>query len=536
MKSAVGKFLTSAWVGGVMLGLVPVLAQESDAAFSPMPEPTTFTIGKNCGTAAMPDGDTCTDNRMRRYIKDRLNIEVQHAWEVTSWDQYTQRQDLTIASGDLPDVMIVDGRQLQQLAEAELIQDLSAVYEEYASPFIKEAYGMTEGLALEQATLDGKLMGLPNVLKDGDYFPMLWLRQDWLENLGLEAPETLEEIKEVARAFKEDDPDGNGESDTVGLLASENWVFDFQPFFTYFGAFPGAWVDNAAGEVIYGSVTPEMKEALTLLQSWYQEGLIDPEFATLSGDTFEQKLVGGRAGMVVGPWWETCCPLINSVTNDPNAEWVPVFAPIPEDNVYRPISDSLTASFIVVRKDYAHPEAVMKTLNAQTDYSDPERPNYADHPEVVWTFVWPFSFILDRPDTLTYHQDLIEAAVERGDPEGLNPDDKAQYDDVVAYQADPVENRDKWLSYTNNMVSLPLLEDARIASVRRLYQADLILADARIWPTLEKQENETMLRILTGQLPVDGFDTFVQQWNRLGGGEILESVRSAAEATESAAQ
>jgi hypothetical protein len=80
------------------------------------------------------------------------------------------------------------------------------------------------------------------------------------------------------------------------------------------------------------------------------------------------------------------------------------------------------------------------------------------------------------------------------------------------------------------------LEDARIASVRRLYQADLILADARIWPTLEKQENETMLRILTGQLPVDGFDTFVQQWNRLGGGEILESVRSAAEATESAEQ
>lgn len=91
--------------------------------------------------------------------------------------------------------------------------------------------------------------------------------------------------------------------------------------------------------------------------------------------------------MVVGPWWETCCPLVNTITSDPDAEWVPVFAPIPEDDVYRPISDSLTGSFIVVRKDYPHPEAVMKTLNVHTDYDDPDRPNYADYPEVVWTFV-----------------------------------------------------------------------------------------------------------------------------------------------------
>lgn len=505
-----------------------------------MPEATSFTIGKNCGPNALPESDTCSDNRMRRYIQERVNVTVENAWEVTSWDQYDQRHDLTVASGDLPDVMIVDARDMRQLAEADLIQDLSAVYEEYASPFIKESYGMTDGLALEQATIDGRLMGLPNVLKDGDYYPMLWLRQDWLDNLGLAMPETLEEVGEVARAFNEDDPDGNGQDDTVGLLASENWAFDFQPFFTYFGAFPSAWVENADGEVIYGSVAPEMREALSMLQGWYQEGLIDPEFATLSGDSFEQKLVGGRAGMVVGPWWLTCCPLVNSVTNDPNAEWVPVFAPFPEDNVYKPIADSLTASFIVVRKDYPTPEAVVKTLNVQTDYNDPDRPTYADYPEanVVWTFVWPFSFILDRPDTLTYHQGLIEQAVESGDPSELNPEDRLQYEDVVAYQSDPVGNRDRWTNYANNMVSLPLLEDDRIEPFRRLYQAELILADERIWPTLEKLENETMLRVLTGQSSIEEFDAFVDQWNRLGGGTILESVRGAVEGegAESAAR
>lgn len=526
-------------IGAVMLGAAFASAQEGDAAFSPMPEPTTFTLGKNCGTNALPDGDTCVDNRMRRYVKDRINVTVEHTWEVTSGEQGSQRQDLAVASGDLPDVMIVGAREMQQLAEADLIQDLSATYEAYASPFIRETYAMTDGLALEQATLDGKLMGLPNVLKEGDYFPMLWLRQDWLENLGLEAPETLEEVKEVARAFVEDDPDGNGENDTVGLSNyGTNWAFGFQPFFTYFGAFPAAWVENAEGEVVYGSVTPEMKEALTLLQGWYQEGLIDPEFAALSAEAFEQKLNGGRSGMVVGPWWETCCPLVNAINGDPDAEWVPVYAPIPEDGVLKPIEDSLTASFIVVRKDYAHPEAVMKTLNVQTDYEDPDRPNYADVPEanVIWTFVWPLSIILDRPDTLTYHQGLIAEAVEKGNPEGLNPDDRAEYENIVAYQKDPVANRDKWLSYTNNMVSIPMLKDERIESFRRLYQADLILADERLWPTLQKTENEAMLRIITGQLSVDEFDTFAQTWDRLGGGEILESVRSAVQDVESAAQ
>lgn len=137
---------------------------------------------------------------------------------------------------------------------------------------------------------------------------------------------------------------------------------------------------------------------------------------------------------------------------------------------------------------------------------------------------------------MTYHQELIAEAVESGNPEGLNPDDRAQYEDIVAYQEDPVANRDKWLSYTSNMVSIPMLEDERIESFRRLYQANLILADERLWPTLQKTENEAMLRIITGQLPVDGFDTFVDQWNRLGGEGILKSVKSAVEGVESAAQ
>ena len=47
------------------------------------------------------------------------------------------------------------------------------------------------------------------------------IRKDWLENLGLEEPKTIDEFYNVLKAFTKDDPDGNGKDDTYGLVASK---------------------------------------------------------------------------------------------------------------------------------------------------------------------------------------------------------------------------------------------------------------------------------------------------------------------------
>lgn len=110
------------------------------------------------------------------------------------------------------------------------------------------------------------------------------IRSDWLENLGLAVPTTLEELEAVFYAFAQDDPDGNGQDDTYALSAGGNsgamGRYMFQSIFGIFGVNPLFWTENEEGELEYGFTTDEVKEALKLLSKWYADGLIDPEFIT----------------------------------------------------------------------------------------------------------------------------------------------------------------------------------------------------------------------------------------------------------------
>ena len=116
---------------------------------------------------------------------------------------------------------------------------------------------------------------------------MFW-RKDWLDKLGLEVPETLEEYEKVLTAFVEQDPDGNGKADTAG--AAE------RIFGAVFGAFGlrcvtgvGAGSGFTVEEMQLGEdnvpffpyIRPEAKEALTVLHNWYEKGIIGTALASV---------------------------------------------------------------------------------------------------------------------------------------------------------------------------------------------------------------------------------------------------------------
>jgi putative aldouronate transport system substrate-binding protein len=97
---------------------------------------------------------------------------------------------------------------------------------------------------------------------------MVWVRQDWLDKLGLEGPQTIDDIESIARAFIEQDPDGNGVADTYGLTGTLQPVMvpsnlhGFDIIFNAYGAFPTIFHQDENGQVVYGSVQPAAKEAL----------------------------------------------------------------------------------------------------------------------------------------------------------------------------------------------------------------------------------------------------------------------------------
>lgn len=100
-------------------------------AYSPLPTRASLVLvkGGQENASLMPEGESIEDNRALQYIEDTLNVDISFAWVVSS-DSFIDKLNLSIASGDIPDVMIVDPIQLQQLTEADAIEDLTGIRRE----------------------------------------------------------------------------------------------------------------------------------------------------------------------------------------------------------------------------------------------------------------------------------------------------------------------------------------------------------------------------------------------------------------------
>jgi len=514
--------------------------------FGKYAEPVTIHVGQQIDPTdtSLPPGDTPENNQYTRHIKEHLNIETKIIWQTATGKDYDQKVNLAIASNDLPDLVVVNDAQLRQMVKAGQVQDLTQVYEQYASPAIKGIIEKTEGRALKSVTFDGKIMALPNVTARGDAVHTMWIRKDWLDKLNLEVPRTVDELRAVAKAFIEQDPDGNGQKDTIGIsgpqaggklhanfIASSNNTFGLDPIFSAFLAYPGFWLEGEDGKPVYGSIQPEVKQALGVLRDMYAEGLIDREMSIRKDAT--EPIVAGKSGIFFGPFWMGYWPLPDAIKNDPTANWQSYALPLDVNGEYSPHMATPSTQFLVVRKGFEHPEAAVKLMNllvrdeAMFDVSVslnhyPVRIVYAPVDEIEFT--------------LTTLHEVLEG---KKKPEELNvPGYKLLVDDahkVTKTKLPPYDNNDIQYWDTSDMGAWsrlysifvggkPLLEPRN--EVYSLTYSQTKTMESR-WANLEKLETETFLKIIMGAAPLDSFDQFVQDWKKQGGDIITEEVAEA---------
>ena len=152
---------------------------------------------------------------------------------------------------------------------------------------------------------DENLVGLPSAWEPGGFFTR-HIRQDWLDNLGMELPTTIDELYEVLRAFTEDDPNQSGADDTIGMTSRNAWLM--QDIFHSFGI-P---TNHVGGHLITpdphdGMLKPQAVDALTWLRDAYQNGYIDPELFTNTGGAARERVWTGWAGSIYdwnhNTWW-----------------------------------------------------------------------------------------------------------------------------------------------------------------------------------------------------------------------------------------
>lgn len=493
-----------------------------------MPTPVEITTFKSVSAGAkLSAGDTVEDNQYTRYIKDKTNISFKLLW-YASGDDFTQKSKLAIATGDIPDMMMVDEPTFLSLAEAGQLEDLSKAFNQYASPLTKELYASTNNKALEKATYQGKLMGIPNISVQADAASMLWVRKDWLDKLGLQPPKTVDDIAAIAKAFVERDPDGNGQADTIGLTGASpvnvpgkagfhNW----KGLFLAYNAYPSNWIKDSSGKIVYGSILPETKQALGKLRDMYAAGLIDKEFA-LRKD-LNQPVIGGQAGLFFGPWWASGV-IADTMTNNPKANFEPYLIPDAKgqyNNLMVPVSNR----FIVVKKGMKTPEAAVVYANTFIAAQRKTDPDAAKLDFTISAEYWPIgNATYDYADAVERKSTTLKKAMS-GEikPEQLDPEIKALYDNAMLDKANPKADLKVWRAFYGYTAPADLLKQ-KMNQVYNEYTATTKTME-RKWANLQKLETETFLKIVVGDAPLDAFEQFAADWKAQGGDEITKEVQ-----------
>lgn len=306
-------------------------------------------------------GWTKEDNAYLDYYEKTYGIKVKYRW-ISDNDMYREKLQLAIGANDMPDMFYAPSTDIVfQLYDAGVIQSLTNAYESTANESLKKAYDSAGGAALEAVTMsDGKLAALPRLEPPYDNNSYLWIRNDWLEKVNMEAPKTMDDLYNVAKAFKQADPDKSGNA--FGMIADKGLWYSLRGFFWGFGAYPEIWVDSGNGTYVYGATQPVMKDALTMLNKMYSEGLLDREFGAKSSSDVIEDITSGRSGIVYAGHWLSF-QIQTMLQTHPDADWRCYDLPSATGSPVRAEFLYKASQLYCVNSKFEHPEALIHILN-----------------------------------------------------------------------------------------------------------------------------------------------------------------------------
>jgi len=252
----------------------------------------------NWGPGAVTDNPTFGNLLMFKELEKRFNIFID--WVAVSADAQAAL-GLLVASGDLPDLIertfTTDvaqeyGRQGAFIALEGLIAR--------QAPYLTQQMKANPAYKGQTVAADGHIYFFPRLVEPiPRAFPGYQIRKDWLDKLNLKMPDTMADLEVVLKAFRDRDPNGNGQADEIP------WATDPRALIWPFGVGSKGY-NNATDMFVenktvkYGPTDPRFKEAIALLSRWYAEKLIDNEYLGQSGSQLNTLVLNDRVGSALG--------------------------------------------------------------------------------------------------------------------------------------------------------------------------------------------------------------------------------------------
>jgi putative aldouronate transport system substrate-binding protein len=432
--------------------------------------------------------------------------------ELLPHETYNESLALLLAGGELPDILQTKGINTPEVApavDAGVLRPLNELIEKYAPNLMAKV--PKESWASAKVSKDGVIYGIPqeNPVRNGT---VVMMRKDWLDAVGMDKPVTVDEYIEVFRAFKEKDPNGNGQADEIPFSGRENFSHSFH-FFGAYDVHPQTW-EWTGEKLIPKFIKPEMKKALEVYRQLYAEKLLDNEIFTQPGTQWDAKItaqgiVGTWAhGTVWGDQWES--RLKEAV---PTGEVTIV--PAPQGIEGKPggvyaIGSTVSDFIWAIPRNVSDEKAIEIIKFFDWFYSDEAPKNF-------------FLYGIEGKD-YTVNAD--------GSIKYNYPDNDTRYGEESMHQ--------QWLKFTGPKYHL---EDEAFIKGRNL--GDVILEgiqvaaqegliddgqDMPVLPTAQARPElmwkglwlEFAAKVITGNESVDKFDAFVEDWRKRGGDQWIE--------------
>jgi putative aldouronate transport system substrate-binding protein len=262
------------------------------------------------------------ENEFTAWYEEKTNVHLE--WEIVPETEAQSKFNTVLASGDLPDIFMTfrPSPSLQQLYGSQgVFQPLNDLIEQYGVQ-TKAMFAEYPEAQTGITATDGNIYALPQ-LNDCFHCALsqkMWIYQPWLDGLGLSMPQTTDEFAQVLAAFKEQDPNGDGQADELPLSSGMSWQTDLDLFLM------NSFIYDPGGDRLIlrdGVVTasyaqPEWREGLRYVRRLFADGLIGPEVFTqdwnqmLLATSKEPPVVGAAPAGAYGAFIDT---------SDPEGRW-----------------------------------------------------------------------------------------------------------------------------------------------------------------------------------------------------------------------
>ncbi len=470
-------------------------------------EPTTFTLW----TSNSPDLSEIISSLDEYLVFEQMEKVTNVRWDCTPVSFFSAQEQfqLMVASQDYTDVVCraLDDMMgytggADQAIEEEFLIDHSTLIDENM-PNLLDWFDTYPELKKQLTTVEGNIGGFPKIYKEpSDVNEGGCIRLDWLEDLNLEAPKTYDELHNVLEQFR----DKKGATQPLVIPVQTCVQGDLLNGMNISTAYY-----QVDGEVRFGPLQPEFKEYLTMMNQWYDEGLLSDSFLTSQAEVLMDfnSILSGDTGVWYGTGTQSITQLLSMAGDQPDMRITGMTYVTKDGETAHVGNESTIMDSIMwsITTECDDPDSIAKYIDYIYGEEGVLLANYGVEGE---TFEYVdgvpklTELVTNNPD-YTYNLALNIFTCDRQTPVPFVIDeDKARAD----YSDDQRNAVEVWSSATDGLYNIPRQGVNMTTEEKEEYNSK--------FSDIDTYMDESISKFIVGDLSLDEFDSFTAKLKEMG--------------------